>query len=81
MNNLTSSAPRPSERPPVLLATMPTPSGNVVQLSEHDGRYELQTFTPLITREIDAVEARDWYATTSACGGKLHARFPEAVAP
>lgn len=69
---MTSSA-SPSED---LLATCATPSGNLFQLLEEDGRFALVTFTRSSRCEVTEADARAWYKTTGQCGGKLHRRFP-----
>ena len=73
---MSSSRSRSIEQPEELLATCPTPNGNLFQLTEIGGRYELVTFTRQSSCVLTEEAARAWYKTTRQCGGKLHRRFP-----
>lgn len=64
-----------------LLATIHTPSGNIIELHHEGGVFATRLFVaePDANRELTPTEAQEWYRTARQCDGQLHERFPLAV--
>lgn len=67
---------------PLVIASMKTPVGNIVELVCEDGRFHTRVFArdPDLNHEITPAEAAEWLDLVRKLGGTVHATLPQAAA-